>query len=148
MTSSTDPLGVRSHDPVERWRSEVERAEREREAERRREEHRERRATMANERAARQQLQARVAELEGQLLQLRGQVVDITRAAADGIDALTETRNDLERELKGSIAKMQDAMTAIRDRGEEEARKTFEFARERIGAVTDLPNFMGIRRVN
>jgi hypothetical protein len=149
MTSSTDPLGVRSHDPVERWRSQVEHDERERERERRRAEHRERRAALANEAAERRQLEARIAALEASHRELTGQVVEITRAAAEAIDVLAQTRDDIEKELKSMISRLETKLTEIHERGAQEAKKTYEFARERIGELTDLPNAMAPpRRVN
>jgi hypothetical protein len=140
--SSFDPLRVRQHDPLQKYRDQAERQEKEFERQRKREERDERRATMANEKAARQQLEMRVAELEASHRELTGQVAEITRAAAEGIDVLAQTRDDLERELKATIAKMEKAIARIRDRGEEEARKTFAFAREKISEVTDLPSFL------
>jgi chromosome segregation ATPase len=141
--SKSDP-----HDPVQKWRDEMERLEAERDRERRREEREERRATMANERAARQQLEARLATLEAQHQELAGQVLETARAATEAIEVLATTRDEIERELKAAIAKMQAAIDELLSRGTREAEKAFEFARERIGAVTDLPNFMPVRRVN
>jgi hypothetical protein len=59
---------------------------------------------------------------------------------------LADTRDELERELKGTIAKMEATVTRLQHRGEEEVRKTFEFARETIGEITDLPSFLPPRR--
>jgi hypothetical protein len=146
--TSTDPLGLRQHDPIEKWRAEIERQERERQVERRQERREERRAAMANETAARQQLEVRVAALEEQNRELQGQIAETARVTAVAVNALADARDDLQRHFEDTIAKMQTAITAIREKGEQEAKKTFEFARERIGEITDLPNFMPVRRVN
>jgi hypothetical protein len=149
MTSSTDPLGLRQHDPVERWRSQVERDEREAERQRRREEHRERRDALVNEAAERRQLEARIAALEASHHELQRQVVEVTRAAAEAIEVLAQTRDDIERELKAMLSKLETRITEIHERGAQEAKRTYEFARERIGKLTDLPNAMAPpRRVN
>jgi hypothetical protein len=147
--SSTDPLGVRQHDPLEKWRAEVERDERERERERRREEHRQRRNALTNEAAERRALEARIAELEAAHRELQGQIVDITRATSDAIDGLCDCRDEIEREFKAAIVKIEAKITDMYEKGAEEARKTYQFARERIGELTDLPNSMAPpQRVN
>jgi hypothetical protein len=80
---------------------------------------------------------------------LESQVAQITRATADAIDGLCDCRDQIEREFKATIAKIEVKITEIHERGAEEARKTYQFARERISAITDLPNTVAPpRRVN
>jgi hypothetical protein len=127
----------------------MERLEEERERERRREEHRERRDALANEAAERRALEARLAALEEQHRELESQVAKITRTAADAIEGLCNCRDEIEREFKTTIAKIEAKITEIHERGAEEARKTYQFARERIADLTDLPNSMAPpRRIN
>lgn len=123
----------------------MERQEEEFERERRREEREERRATMATEKAARQQLEARMAALEESHRELQGQAAELAWAAAEAINALTDTRDEMDKELRGAIAKFDKVMAGLQDR-DREAKQMFQFAREKIeekvGEITDLPDFM------
>jgi hypothetical protein len=147
MTSSTDPLGLRQHDPIEKWRAEVEREAQERAAERQREEHEQRAATMAREAAARQQLEARVAELEEQTRQLTVDLNDLARATREAIDTLADVCEKLDQ--RDEVSKLKEAISRkLREREEElKEERRFRFAREKDGEVTNLPDFLP-RRVN
>jgi hypothetical protein len=127
----------------------MERLEEEHERERRREEHREHRDALANEAAERRALEARLAALEEQHRELESQVVQITRTTADAIDGLCDCRDEIEHEFKTTIAKIEAKITEIHERGAEEARKTYQFARERIAEVTGVVDAVAPpRRVN
>jgi hypothetical protein len=74
------------------------------------------------------------------------------RATAESIEVLADTRDELAREFKAAVAKIEATIAGLKDKGEKEAEKTYAFARERIAAVTsvdsDLPNAQPLRRVN
>jgi hypothetical protein len=79
-------------------------------------------------------------------------VAGIAREAADAINALVDTRDQLSRErhdeireLRIAIAKIDKTMSDLQRR-DEEAKRTFQFAREKIDEIIDLPNPLPPRR--
>jgi chromosome segregation ATPase len=114
MTSKSDPLGLRSDDPIQRWRDDAERLEEQCAAARRQRKQEERRIMTTSEVAA---LEARVAELEGANRELRADLAEVMRAIAASFDTLSsepaQTRSDIHR-LDIEMAKLATQVTELR----------------------------------
>jgi hypothetical protein len=111
--SSKDPLGMRQHDPIEKWRAEAEQREREfTEARRQREA-----AAAANETGPwRRHFEAKLAALEQTLRAQGEELVDLAQAMAtaceafekmgDCLDAGREVQREEIRSLRTEIARL------------------------------------------
>jgi hypothetical protein len=153
--SKTDPLGLRQHDPVQRWKDDAQRREEKFAEERRHEaEEQQRRvdAIAANEAAQlRNALEARIAALEQRSADLEYNLLEGARATryaieeiADQLVELNRERREEIRDLRAEVAKLHSTLTELR---EERVRSFQGFAREKDGEVVDLPSFLP-RRVN
>jgi hypothetical protein len=137
--SSSDPLGMRSDDPVQRWRDDAERQEKEfAQARREREQARQRAAEAAVAREAesmRAHFEVRLAALEQVNHALSADLEEFARAAREAIEALGDQCADLSREhgdeireLKIEIARLGSTMAEL---GQRRTASGFQFANER-----------------
>ena len=142
--SKSDPLGVRQHDPVQKWRDQMDALEEERERARRREERELRQQQRAAEATARDQaFEARLSALEAQNRELTGSVLEIAQASAQAINDIVDICETLDQ--RDEVAKLKAAIKT-KTRAHEQ---TFRFARERPGTPpADMPNFLPKRNVN
>jgi hypothetical protein len=151
--SSTDLLGARSNDPVERWRLAAEQREREFAHERAKEKREEQRIVdtrAANEAALlRAALEGRLAAVEQSNQELHEDVAGMARATAETLDllidkcvALSKPHDDEVRELRTEIANLRTALAEARGQKAE-----FRFVRERESSTEDLPDFLP-RKIN
>jgi len=149
--SKTDPLGLRQHDPVQRWKDAAQRQQEEFAEARRKEEEELRRrqeAAAAYEASLlRNALEARIAALEQRNADLETDLMEVARATNRAVEALADQRVELSREqreelrdLKIEVAKLGSTQAELR------VGTDFRFAREKD--VVDLPSFLPPRRVN
>jgi DNA anti-recombination protein RmuC len=146
--SSTDPLGARPDDPLEKWRAAAEQREREFAHERAKEKREEQRAVntrAANEAAQiRNAFERRLAAVEQSNQELHENFGEMARALAETLDllidkivALLNKPRDEVRELQTEIANLRTALAEARGQKAE-----FRFARERESSAEDLPDFL------
>jgi hypothetical protein len=151
--SSTDLLGARQDDPVEKWRLAAEQREREFAREREKEKREEQRiidARSASEALLlRNALEYRVAAVEQSNRELHEDLAGVARATAETLDllidkcvALSKPHDDEVRELRTEIANLRTALAEARGQKAE-----FRFARERESSTEDLPDFLP-RKIN
>ncbi len=123
----SDPLGVRSTDPIQRWREDAEQRDAAR-AQSKRQLAREQRRVIEGEEAAvlRAQMEMRICALEQGYRDLQSALVDAMRAIHDTFDQIADqpvAQRDEIRELKIQVAKL---ATTVAERNAE----GFRFARE------------------
>jgi hypothetical protein len=112
--SSTDRLGLRQRDPLEKWRADAERREEEFARERRYEadaaaEERRVRAA-AREAAVREPLEARLAALEAGHHTLNSQVAELARTVADDVLGMVEDQfAAMEKRWQAALEKERDS---------------------------------------
>jgi hypothetical protein len=151
--SRSDPLGIRSHDPLEKFRAAAERQEEEFAEARRAREREERRAIEASEiaqlRAEFQAELARLAERRGVELEAVGEA--IAKYTDEVIDRFEAHSNRMRSSILDAVeARFTALEMALKAAEARVAKGSFQFAREREGAgeVVDLPNPLRPRRLD
>jgi hypothetical protein len=149
--SKTDPLGLRQHDPLQRWRDDAQRREEEVAEARCKEEEeargRQEAAAAYEAGLLRNAHEARIAALEQKNAALEADLLELAHVFRDAIERVADQRVDLSREqreelrdLKTEVAKLGSTLAELR------GGTDFRFAREK-DAVADLLDFLAPRRV-
>jgi uncharacterized protein (DUF305 family) len=137
MSSSTDPLGVRQQDPLEKWRAEVEQQEREfAEARRQREAERQRvreRAASNDAEQLRRQFEERLAAVERANQEQDEDFLELMRATEKAVEAIEAMGDYVDRRgQREEIRSLRDEVATLRAMVTEIAKSgTFQFAREK-----------------